>query len=127
MSTRKPFRLGNLQLAIMRALWSGGPATVADVQRSLSDRALAYTTVATMLRKMEERGLVAHDKHGRTFVYRPLVQQDDVRQGMAGDLLDRLFAGSVSSLVSHLLSQRDVGREELEKLESLIADRRDRQ
>ena len=77
-----------------------------------------------MLRKLEPRGLVTHRCEGRTFVYAAAVPEDTVRQGMAGDLLDRVFAGSLSSLVSHLLSARDVRREELDELAALIATRR---
>jgi predicted transcriptional regulator len=121
----RPTRLGNLQIEIMRVLWSRGPSSVTQVQQALGGRNLAYTTVATMLRKMEPRGLVTHDCDGRTFIYRAAVPEQDVRQGMAGDLLDRLFSGSLSSLVSHLLSSREVKREELEELAALIAARQD--
>lgn len=120
----RPTRLGNLQIEIMRVLWSQGPCSVTQVQQALGGRNLAYTTVATMLRKMEPRGLVTHDCDGRTFIYRAAVPEQEVRQGMAGDLLDRLFSGSLSSLVSHLLSSREVNRKELEELASLIAARR---
>jgi predicted transcriptional regulator len=121
----RPTRLGNLQIEIMRVLWSRGPSSVTQVRQALGGRNLAYTTVATMLRKMEPRGLVAHDCDGRTFIYRAAVPEQAVRQGMAGDLLDRLFSGSLSSLVSHLLSSREVNREELEELAALIDARQD--
>jgi predicted transcriptional regulator len=124
MSKPRTYRLGQLQLEIMRVLWSQGPATVSDVQRSLPDSTLAYTTVATMLRKMESRGLVTHDVQGRTFVYRAAVGERDVTRSMADDLLDRLFAGSLSDMVSHLLSTHEISRDELRKLEALIAARK---
>ena len=118
-------RLGDLQLGIMKVLWARGEATVADVHKGLADgRELAYTTVATMLRKMEGRGLVEHRLEARSFVYRPLVAEDTVSQGMADHLLDRLFEGSLADMVSHLLSTREVSREELSKIERLIADRK---
>ena len=70
MSQHKIHRLGELQLHIMQALWDKGEATVADVLQALSDHSeLAYTTVATMLRRMEARGLVTHRAEGRTFIY----------------------------------------------------------
>ena len=69
MSQPKSHRLGDLQLRIMRVLWSQPDATVADVLTALGPKAdLAYTTIATMLRKMEERGLVTHLTDGRTFL-----------------------------------------------------------
>ena len=88
------------------------------------ERDLAYTTVATMLRKMETRGLVRHRVDGRSFVYRPAVGSDAVTRGMSDHLLDRLFEGSLADLVTHLLTTREVSREELSKLEKLIAERK---
>ena len=118
-------RLGDLQLRIMKALWARGEATVAEIQEAVPGGAdLAYTTVATMLRKMEVRGLVGHRADGRTFIYRAAVAEDQVSRGMAEHVLDRLFGGSVEALVSNLLTTREVGRDELARLEKLIARRR---
>jgi predicted transcriptional regulator len=120
-------RLGNLQLQILQVLWDGGPATVSEVQQRLpADHGLAYTTIATMLRKMEARQLVEHEVQGRRFIYRSAVPADVVTQSMAGDLLDRLFEGSLADMVSHLLSTREVSREELGRIEALIAARKKR-
>ena len=71
-----PRNLGDLQLAILRALWNRGEAPVSEVHAALSDRGLALTTIATMLRKMEEKGLVSHRGHGRQFLYRAEVDPD---------------------------------------------------
>ena len=124
MSKGKRYRLGDLQLHIMRVLWQRGPASVADVQQALDERELAYTTIATMLRKMEERGLVKHKSEGRAFFYRAAVPPEAVSRSMAGDLLENLFAGSLADMMSHLLQTRDVSREELARLERLIAERK---
>src|SRR5262245_31878189 len=123
------YRLGDLQLRIMQVLWDQRGATVAGVHEALRrqaprDRQLAYTTVATMLRKMEDRGLVTHDADGRKFVYRPAIAADEVTRSMAGDLLDRLFEGSLADMVHHLLTEREVSQEELSRLELLIAERK---
>jgi len=124
-SKNKVHRLGDLQLNILKVLWERGEATVADVHAALSgERDLAYTTMATMLRKMEARGLVRHRLDGRSFVYHAVVAADAVTRGMADHLLDRLFEGSLSDLVGHLLTNREVSREELSKLERLIAERK---
>jgi predicted transcriptional regulator len=117
-------RLGNLQLRIMQVLWTRGPATVLDVHDALKRSGLAYTTIATMLRKMEDRGLVSHRASGRKFIYEAAVSAQDVTRSMAGDLLDRLFEGSLADMVHHLLTERDVSPEELQRLEALIAQRR---
>ena len=125
MSKTKALRLGDLQLKIMKRLWADGEATVADVHQAVgSELDLAYTTMATMLRKMEARGLVKHRIEGRSFVYRPSVDADAVTRGMADHLLDRLFEGSLADLVGHLLNHREVSREELSKLEKLIEERK---
>jgi BlaI family transcriptional regulator, penicillinase repressor len=118
---RKPtFRLGNLQLRIMQVLWNAGEATVAEVQEQLEGERLAYTTVATMLRKMEDRELIGHREEGRRFIYMPAVSADDVTRHMADDLVERLFSGSLADAMSHLLEHRDVSRDELAKLQALI-------
>lgn len=118
----RSYRLGDLQLRIMQTLWDHGPATVSQVQSQLGDGSeLAYTTVATMLRKMEDRGLVTHESQGRKFIYRAAVEADDVTQSMAHDLLDRLFEGNLADMVSHLLTTREVSREELREIERLVA------
>ena len=112
----------------MKVLWTRGEATVADVHRALGDtQALAYTTVATMLRKMEARGLLRHRVEDRSFVYQPCVKEEAVSRGMADHLLDRLFEGSLADMLRHLLSTRDVSREELSELERLIAERKEAQ
>ena len=125
MSKTRVHRLGDLQLKIMKLLWERREATVAEVHQSVAlERELAYTTVATMLRKMEARNLVAHREEGRSFVYRAAVRSDAVTCGMADHLIERLFEGSLADMVSHLLTTREVSREELSKLEKLIAERK---
>jgi predicted transcriptional regulator len=127
MSRKRGYRLGDLQLRIMQVLWDAGPSTVSDVQQKLADGGeLAYTTVATMLRKMEARGLLEHETEGRSFIYRAAVEADEVTGSMAGDLLDRLFEGSLADMVSHLLETHEVSRDELDRLERLIAQRKSR-
>jgi len=120
-------RLGDLQLRIMRVLWNRDPASVADVQAALDGEPLAYTTVATMLRKMEDRGLVRHREVGRKFLYDPAVSAEEVTRSMADDLVDRLFEGSMAATVTHLLRTREVSVEELARLERLIQERKHRQ
>lgn len=118
-------RLGDLQLAIMRVLWECGEASAAHVHRTLyPQRGLALTTIATMLRKMETKGVVVHRRDGRQFLYRPLVQEDEVNRSMVGDLVERLFAGDALELVNHLVAEGDIDLAELEELRSSLAERR---
>ncbi len=124
MADQPSYRLGDLQLRIMRVLWATGSAGVAEVQKQLDGDRLAYTTVATMLRKMEERGLLRHREEGRRFIYEPLVSDDEVTRSMADDLVDRLFEGSLAATISHLLRTREVSSAELDRLENLIQRRK---
>ena len=124
MTAKPTYRLGALQLRIMRVLWNAGPASVAQVQEQLEGEPLAYTTVATMLRKMEDRGLVRHREHNRRFIYEAAVSADDVTRSMVDDLVARVFEGSLADTVSHLLETRDIGREELARLEHMIRQRK---
>ena len=118
-------RLGGLQLRILQVLWRQAPQGVADVQQSLDGEPLAYTTVATMLRKMEDRGLVRHRSVGRKFLYEPAVTAEEVSQPLTEDLVDRVFDGSLSAAVNHLLESREVDAGELDRLEALIRQRRE--
>ena len=113
--------LGELQHAIMQVLWARDEATVAEVHEALFDeRGLAPTTIATMLRKMEDKGVVAHRVEDRHFVYQATVSEDAVRSTMVSELLDRLFAGDPAALVSHLVADHDIDEAEIERLRTLL-------
>ena len=117
-------RLSDLQLAIMHALWRDGEATVAQVHASLRpDRGLAPTTIATVLSRLEKRGLIIHRAEGRQFIYRARVSEAQVRRSMVSDLTDLLFEGDPAQLVSHLLSGRDIAPADLARVKALIEAR----
>jgi predicted transcriptional regulator len=115
-------QLASLQLAIMRILWRMEEATVGDVRDALADegRALAYTTVATMLAKMERKGQVAHRAGRKAFVYYPVLRQEQVSRSMVADLAQRLFGGDVTLMVSHLLDGCELSSDELARLKALV-------
>lgn len=114
--------LGDLQLAIMRVLWAEAEATAGQVHEALlDDRGLAPTTIATMLRKMENKGVVAHRTEGRQFVYRPTVAEHEVHRSMVAELVDRVFEGDAAALAGHLLTERDFDPANLARLKALIA------
>ena len=120
---RTSHRLGDLQLRILQSLWDRPDSSVAEVHAELKpERDLAYTTVATMLRKMEVRGMVTHREVGRSFLYRALVAADDVSRSVGKHLVDQLSGGSLIEAVSHLLTSREVSRDELNQLEKLIKE-----
>ena len=113
--------LTDVQLAVMRVLWERGSATVTQAHEALRDeRGLAPTTVATMLSRLEKRGLVTHRADGRQFVYVPRVSEDEIRQSMVDALARRLFDGDLTELVHHLISERDIAPGDLERVRELI-------
>jgi BlaI family transcriptional regulator, penicillinase repressor len=114
--------LTDLQIDILDVIWNRGEATVAEVQEALLEtRALAMTTVATLLSRLEKRGVVAHRTEGRQFVYRPAVTREQVRESMVSALTSRMFRGDVAALVSHLLTEAEISPGDLAQVERLIA------
>ena len=81
---------------------------------------LAPTTIATMLRKMEDKGVVSHRSEGRQFVYRPTVTQAEVRESMVGELVQRLFGGDARALVAHLVSEHEIDGADLAELRKRV-------
>ncbi len=109
------------ELEILKVLWELGSGSVREVhQRLCPNDELAFNTVQTMLRIMEDKGLVAHRSEGRTFVYFPRHS----RERVARRFLDRVFDGSLDQLVLTLLQAEDTTPEELKELERLIAQAR---
>lgn len=116
--------LAALQLAIMQVLWDRREATVADVREALAThRDLAHTTIATMLVKLEKKGHVTHRSEGRAYVYTPVLQPEQVKSSMLTDLMQRLFSGDVTQLMTHLLDESPVTRDDLTRLKALIAEK----
>lgn len=125
MSDIRGMRLGELQLEILRALWQLKSGSVAEIHEQLDRRdELAVNTIATLLRRMETRGLVRHRQEGRKFVYEALVTDRDVTASVADDMLDRFFEGRLADMFHHLLQSREVSPAELARLEQLIAARK---
>ena len=115
--------LTDLQFAIMRILWERAEATVLDVQtRIRPERDLAQTTIATLLSRLEKRGVVEHRLDGRQFVYRPLVTEQDVRRSMVSELTTLLFDGSSAALMTHLLRSREMEPGDLDRVKRMIAE-----
>ena len=113
-----------LQLDVMRVLWERGEASAAEVHAALApERPLAPTTVATLLRRLEKRGLVSHRTEGRQFVYRPAVAEQEARDAMVDELAERLFEGDAVRLVHHLLTRNDLEPGDLGRVRALIEDR----
>ena len=111
------------ELAILRALWKKHPATVREVMETLNeerDPPLAYTTVLKFFQIMTEKGLVIRDDADRTHSYSPAVPPDTTKKQMVGDLLDRLFQGSVSELVLQALGNSKLSKAEAAEIQKLL-------
>ena len=117
--------LSDLQLRLLSALWEYGELSVAEVHIGLQrDYPLAVTTVATLLSRLHDRGVVDRRKEGRQFLYTAAVEQQAVRKSMVGRLMERLFAGDATELVSHLVEEGALAPAELAELKKRVAKAR---
>jgi BlaI family penicillinase repressor len=122
-------RLGRVQLRIMHVLWQRNEATAREITDALNtealnaDDAIAHSTVQTLLRGLEVKKAIDHKIAGRTFVFYPLVREEQVAQSVTRELLDRVFDGSVSDLVAYLLKHENVSADELREIRRMINER----
>jgi BlaI family penicillinase repressor len=120
-------QLGRMQFRIMQVLWERGRITareITDALNELEPGSVAHSTVQTLLRQLEAKGAVGHSAEGRTFLFYALLKEDRVKKGATRDLLERVFGGSVGSLVAHLLNNERLSKKELDELHRLIDQRR---
>lgn len=111
------------ELAILKVLWEHGPLSVREVFRHLEvEKDLAYNTVQTLMRIMAEKGLVRHHAEGRTFVYTPCFSRDE----SAVRFLEGVFDGAAAELVQSLLRSERIQPDELDRLQTMIAEARRR-
>ncbi|MGA9420784.1 MAG: BlaI/MecI/CopY family transcriptional regulator [Rhodanobacteraceae bacterium] len=122
MGKRPNITLSELQIALMRVLWRRGETSTTDVATELAEqRGLKHTTIATLLTRLEKRGVVAQRRDGRQLFYRALVAEADVRRSMVADLLDALFAGDAEELVAHLVQESEIAPGDLAKIKRRLA------
>ena len=115
--------LTDAEARVMAVLWDQQQATVADVVAVLSKkRPVSYSTVQTILRILETKGYVSHDKEARAFVYRPLVDERQARRRALKHLVARLFHGSPALLVMNVLEDARIDPAELKQLKKFIED-----
>ncbi len=106
----------------MEVLWQKGPATVAEVADGLPPETdLAYSTVLTTLRILEEKGYLTHEKQGRAFVYSAAVERSTAQRSALAQLLARFFGGNPELLVQNLLDNEELSNAEIRRLKKLIA------
>jgi BlaI family penicillinase repressor len=106
----------------MAVLWDRGPSTAAEVREALAEErvALAYNTVLTQLRILEDKGHIDHEEEGRAHRFRPLVKRKEARASALLRTVDRLFGGSAEALVTQLVQQRGLSKAELKGLRRVV-------
>jgi len=104
----------------MKVIWQLRQASVADVVAAIGGDRVSYSTVQTILRILEDKGYVAHDKVARAFIYRPVVDERQARRRALRHLATRLFNGSPSLLVMNVLEDEDIDPMERQRLKRLI-------
>jgi len=115
--------LTDAEAGVMAVLWERQQATVAEVVSTLAKkRPVSYSTVQTILRILETKGYVAHDKAARAFVYRPIVDERQARRRALTHLAARLFKGSPALLVLNVLEDEGIDPAELKRLKKFIRD-----
>ena len=116
-------RLGKVGMRIMRVLWERSRATAREITDALNQSGrseIAHSTVQTLLRQLEAKGALRHEEDGRTWVFVPVVREDEAAQTATRDLLARVFDNSVSGLVAHLLEHETISADEMQRLRALI-------
>jgi BlaI family penicillinase repressor len=114
--------LTDLQLAILRVLWDRGTATAAEITEALKEsRGLAQQTIATILTRLEKRGIVSHETRQRQYIYSAVLSEPEARRTLLAELTDRVFEGDVAALVSQLLSAREMSPGDLARVKALIS------
>jgi BlaI family transcriptional regulator, penicillinase repressor len=114
--------LGTAEFEVLKALWQLGPATVRDVLSALegAGRHIAYTTVQTMLTRLEQKNFVRSDKSGPAFVYRAVVSRERLSRSRLKKLVDQLYDGAAGPLVLELVRTQHLDPAEIEELQKLI-------
>lgn len=107
------------ELAVMSVLWRLGPSTVTEVREGLDDD-LAYTTVLSALQTLEEKGYVSHESVGRAYRYAASVPADRAGRSALARIKDAIFQGSSEAMLTQMVSDRKLGREELERMRALL-------
>ena len=113
------------ELAVMAILWRLGSATVADVRDELEED-LAYTTVLSALQTLERKGFVRPEPEGRAYRYFPTVAADTAGRSALDRIKDAIFQGSSERMFAQLVADRDLSRQELERMRALLSERLDR-
>ena len=122
-SDSKSVTLSELQLDVMRVLWQHGEVGTTEVVEALErSRGLAHTTVATLLSRLEKRGVVSSRRVGRQLQYQARVSADSVQRGMVSALVSRFFGGDAKALVAHLVREEELAPGDLTTVRRMLKE-----
>jgi predicted transcriptional regulator len=121
MARKKTPTLTEAEYRLMDILWTAGPLSVADVVERVGDPPLAYNTVLTTLRILEQKAYVRHKAAGRAFIYRAVVAREEAQRTVVNHVVSRFFGGSPRELALNLIENEQLDDAELERLRALIA------
>ena len=123
MANSKAVSLSELQLDVMRVLWQQGEVGTTEVVEALErTRGLAHTTVATLLSRLEKRGVVSSRRVGRQLQYQARISADSVQKGMVSALVSRFFGGDAKALVAHLVREEELAPDDLATVRRMLKE-----
>jgi len=126
---KKPVpRISDTEWEVMRAVWSGHPATAGEIADRLahSDPSWHPKTARTLIGRLVEKGALAYDVDGRIFLYRPLVTEQECIAAASDSFLDRVFGGALKPMLAHFVERESLSPEEVRELEQILARRKNR-
>jgi len=122
MPPRKSITLTEAELRLMKMLWARGESAVSDLVAAMPEgSALAYTSVLTTVRILEQKGYVIHRQEGRAFLYSPCVEEQEASRSEIRHMMQRFFGNSRERLLLSLLGDEEIDAEELRRLKEAIA------
>jgi BlaI family transcriptional regulator, penicillinase repressor len=124
MSRRSLDDLGDLQKTVMEIVWTLGEASVNQVKTKLARRKLAYTTVLSVMQKLDKAGWLTHREEGRAYVYRPVVTRAEAGRSSLRQFIDRVCGGDPIAMFQHLLDDQELSAADLSELRKMIDKRR---
>jgi BlaI family transcriptional regulator, penicillinase repressor len=122
---RQVERIADAEFSVMEVLWKEAPLTAVEVaERVPVERGWSVNTVKTMLSRLLAKGALAHEEHGRRYLYRPAIRREDYVAQESGRLIDRMFNGRLTPLVAQLAERDMLSERDIEEIEALLKELR---
>jgi BlaI family transcriptional regulator, penicillinase repressor len=116
--------LAELQKTVMEIVWQLGEASVNQVKAKLGRRKLAYTTVLSVMQKLDKAGWLRHREEGRAYIYQPTVSREEAGRSSLRQFINRVCGGDPIAMFQHLLDDQELSAEDLAELRKMIDKRR---